>query len=84
MKNENRTVFKAFTLIAQFSINMIVPIALCCVGGYFLDKKFNTSFWFILLFFVGALAGGRNVYIFAKDIMNAESSDRRHGKNKEQ
>ncbi|MCD7807137.1 MAG: AtpZ/AtpI family protein [Lachnospiraceae bacterium] len=30
--------------------------------GYFLDKWLGTSFFFILLFFVGAAAGAWNVY----------------------
>lgn len=79
----DRTVFKALTLIMQFGINMLVPIFLCSFLGLFIDKKCGTDWVFIVGFVLGALAGGRNVYIFAKDIMKAESSDKRHGKTKE-
>lgn len=74
----NRNVFRALTLITQFSINMLVPIFLCSFLGIFLDKKLGTSFWMVILFFVGALAGFRNIYIFAKQIYNDKSSDTRH------
>lgn len=74
----NKSVFRALTLITQFSINMLVPIFLCSFLGMFLDKKLGTSFWFVVLFFAGALAGFRNVYIFARQIYEDKSSDTRN------
>ena len=47
---------------------MIVPILLCTFAGIFLDRLFSTSFIVIILFFLGALAGFRNIYVFAKGI----------------
>lgn len=64
----HRDVFKSLTLVFQFGINMIVPILLCTFAGIFLDKLFNTSFIVVILFFVGALAGFRNIFVFAKGI----------------
>jgi F0F1-type ATP synthase assembly protein I len=52
---------------------MLVPIFLCSFAGLYIDRKFGTVYWFVLLFFVGALAGFRNVYILAKKIY--EKSD---------
>jgi F0F1-type ATP synthase assembly protein I len=46
---------------------MIVPIVLCTFAGIFLDRLFDTSFIVIILFFLGAAAGFRNIYIFAKN-----------------
>lgn len=65
-QKENRESFKMITLISQFGINMMVPIFLCFFIGYFLDKKLGTNYIVIIAFFVGAIAGFRNVYIFAK------------------
>lgn len=62
-RNEN---FKMLSLITQFGINMLVPIFLCFFAGMFLDRKLGTNYIAILLFFVGAIAGFRNVYIFVK------------------
>ena len=65
---DNSKVVRSFSMITQFTIHMLVPICMCSYGGYLLDKKLGTSFWFVLLFFVGALAGGRNVYLLAGKI----------------
>ncbi len=46
---------------------MIVPILLCTFFGIFLDRFFGTSFIVIILFFLGAAAGFRNIYVFAKN-----------------
>ena len=63
-----RDVFRSITLIFQFGINMIVPIVLCTFAGIFLDRLFSTSFIVIILFFVGAMAGFRNIFIFARNM----------------
>lgn len=55
-------------MITQFGINMLVPIFLCTFLGIFIDKKLGTKFVVIILFFLGAAAGARNIYIFAKGI----------------
>jgi uncharacterized membrane protein len=41
----------------------------------YLDKWLDTNFISIILFFVGALAGGRNVYILAKKSTNRYKKD---------
>lgn len=83
-KGENvgykRNVFQALTMITQFGINMLVPIFLCGFLGMFLDRKFGTQWIFILLFFIGAAAGARNVYVFAKKISQAPSDVRNRDK----
>ena len=64
----HKNVYKALSLITQFSINMLVPIIGCSFLGMFLDRKLGTGFCMIILFFVGALAGFRNVYRMAATI----------------
>lgn len=66
-------VMRSLTTISQFGINMIVPICMCSFVGYFLDKWLETSFFMIVLFFVGALAGFRNIYILARKIYEDDS-----------
>lgn len=73
----NRNVYQALTMITQFGINMLVPIFLCSFAGMFLDKKLGTSFWMIVLFFVGTLAGFTNVFRFAKRIYETPAVRRR-------
>jgi F0F1-type ATP synthase assembly protein I len=57
---------------------MLVPIFLCAFIGLFIDRKFGTSFWFVVLFFVGALAGFKNIYILAKKIYDTDKDGDRH------
>ena len=65
-------VMRSLTAISLFGIHMIVPICMCSVAGYFLDKWLETDFLIIILFFVGALAGFRNIYILARKIYSDE------------
>lgn len=71
----DKSVYQSLALITQFGINMLVPVFLCSFAGIWLDKKFDTSFWMILLFFVGALAGFRNIYIMAKRVYDSKDKD---------
>jgi len=64
----NRSVYQALTMIGQFGINMLVPVFICSFLGNFLDKKLGTNFLVIVFFFVGALAGGVNVFRFARRV----------------
>ena len=65
MKKESNNL-RILTYISQISINMLVPIFLCSGIGYYLDSKLGTSFIFIIMFFIGAAAGARNIYILAR------------------
>ncbi len=71
LKNKKGTL-NNLVLITQFGISMMVPIFLCFFVGYFLDKWLHTSFIAIVMFFVGSLAGFRNVYMFAKRSMKSD------------
>ena len=61
-----KNVMRSFAYFFQVGINMIVPIMLCSFLGMFLDKIFHTSFIIVIMFFLGAAAGFRNIFIFAK------------------
>lgn len=63
-------------MITQFSINMIVPIVLCSVIGYYIDQFLGTNFVVIILFFVGAAAGFRNIYIMSKGIYEDKTEEK--------
>lgn len=74
MKNQNK-VFQCLTLVSQFAIHMLVPIFMCSYLGYYLDCKIGTSFLVIIFFFIGGIAGGRNIFLLAKKIYDdGESS----------
>ncbi len=77
MKNP-RKVFQALTMILQFGLNMIVPIAICMALGIWLDKKYDMPWVILVLFFAGALAGFTSIYKMAKPFMKSER--KRHEK----
>ncbi len=65
-REEKKQTVRLLSMISQFGINMLVPIFLCFFAGRWLDGHFGTTYWTVVLFFVGAIAGFRNVYVFAK------------------
>ncbi len=78
-KHYDKSVYRSFTLIMQFGINMLVPICLMSAFGIWLDEKLGTSYWMVILFFVGAIAGGQNVFRMAKQIY-ADTGEKNTGK----
>lgn len=74
-RNDNRReTFQLLTMITQFGLVMLVSIGLTTALGIWLDRKLGTSFLTILLFFVGAVAGGQSVYSMVKKIYRDEDS----------
>ncbi len=94
-KDEKNGIYRNLGLITQFGLFMIVPIALMSALGYFLDKWLGTSWIIIVCFFVGAIAGGQNVYRFAmksaskkqeepeRNILNRRTKDSQNQNEKE-
>ena len=70
----DKSVYRSLALVTQFGIGMLVPICMMSALGIWLDKKLGTSFLMILFFFMGAVAGGQNVYRVAKKIYSTPNS----------
>lgn len=64
--NDSKMIWDALIMVLQFGISMIVPILLCTLFGVWLGERTGISWLAIPLFFVGAIAGGQNVYRMAK------------------
>ena len=73
MKQNNRQVWDSLVLIFQFGINMIVPILMCTLFGVWIGKKFDILWIVIPLFFMGAVAGGQNIYRMSKRLFETKS-----------
>ena len=71
MKSQKK-VFQALTLVLQFGLNMVVPIAMCMAVGIWLDKKYDMPWVIVALFFIGALAGFTNIFKMAKPLMKSD------------
>ena len=78
MKN-NREVVQSFAMVMQFGINMLVPILACTLFGAWLGEKLQISWLAIPFFVIGALAGMRNVFIFARRIYQPKAHSDRDG-----
>ena len=74
MKSKNNNeVFQSFAMVMQFGINMIVPIVACTLFGAWLGEKVNISWMALPFFIMGALAGMRNVFVFARRIYQPQN-----------
>ncbi len=63
-----KSVYQSLAQITQFGLGMIVPICLCTFLGIALDKWLHTGFLVVVFFFLGAAAGFRNIFVFARQI----------------
>ena len=73
--NDIKQVCDALVMVLQFGINMLVPIFICTFLGVWLGTKFDINWLAIPLFFVGAIAGGNNIYKMSKKFI--ESNDKK-------
>ncbi len=71
-KDDMRYVWDALIMVFQFGINMLVPIFICTFLGVWLGNKFDISWIVIPLFFVGAIAGGNNIYKMSKKFIDSQ------------
>ena len=68
----HKSVYQSLAMITQFGITMLVPIFLCSFLGWYLDQWLQTSWLFVALFFIGALAGFRTIFILSKKIFETK------------
>ncbi len=77
-----RSVYQSLVLVTQFGINMLVPILLCSFAGVYIGRCFEQEWIVIPLFFLGAMAGFRNIHIMAKRIYQ-QKEERKQNRAKE-
>ena len=67
MKNETKKLFKELWYYSSLSFSIALSIVIGLGIGYWLDKRFDTSPWFTLIFLgFGVIAGFRNIYLAMK------------------
>ena len=63
MKKVNmREITESFSMVLQFGLNMIIPIAMCIALGVWIGDKYDMDWIVIPFFFVGALAGYNSIF----------------------
>lgn len=70
--DNKKETFQILSLITQMGLVMIAAVGMATALGLWLDRKLGTSFITVLLFFVGAVAGGQGVYRLIKKIYRDE------------
>ena len=61
-KINNREIVESFSMVLQFGLNMITPIALCLAIGIWIGEKYDMDWMVIPFFFVGAIAGYNSIF----------------------
>ena len=77
--DDRRIVMQSLAMVMQFGLNMLVPICLMTALGVWLDGKLGTSWITIVLFAVGAVAGGQNIYRMARGLYGGGEQDKESG-----
>lgn len=76
---QDKSVYRALVLIMQFGINMLVPIGFMSWLGILLDRRCGTSFFMVLFFFIGAIAGFQNIWRMARSVFDGQSHGEKTG-----
>ena len=70
----NKSGLENLVLISQLGINVMTPVFLCLMVGYWLDGKFGTAMTIPFLI-LGILAGGMSAYKMAKHTIDQEKEE---------
>ena len=81
-RDDRKKTLQTLTLITQLGLVMIVSIGMMTALGIWLDRKLGTSFITVILFFVGALAGGQGAYRMVQQIFREEDENNGRGSEK--
>ena len=76
---QDKSVYRALVLIMQFGINMLVPIGFMSWLGILLDRRCGTSFFMVLFFFIGAIAGFQNIWRMARSVYDGQPHGEKTG-----
>ena len=61
-KNRKESVH-AFSMILQIGLAMMICMAVSIGIGYYIDQLFHTSFWMVIMLFIGLLASLRSMLV---------------------
>lgn len=72
MNKKEKNILKAFAMVSQISITILVPICLNGWIGWWLDGQFHTQIWFVIMIVLGIGAAFRNVYYLTKSFYSED------------
>jgi F0F1-type ATP synthase assembly protein I len=69
MDNETKKMIRTLGYVSTVGLSMAISIGIGALVGHYLDKKFGTAPWLLLIFLgFGVAAAFRNLYIMYKKI----------------
>lgn len=80
-KVNNSEIVEAFSMVLQFGLNMITPIALCIALGVWIGDKYNMDWIVIPLFFVGVLAGYNSIFRMVQKFLKKKDTSTKKEQN---
>ena len=67
MDNDTKKMFRALGVLSTAGMAMAFSIGIGVIIGHYLDEKFNTAPWFLIIFLIfGIVAAFRNLYYMYK------------------
>lgn len=75
-KDDKKKTFQTLSLVTQLGLVMIVSMGMTTALGIWLDRRLGTSFLTVILFFLGAVAGGQGAYRMVKQVFKEEDEER--------
>ncbi|MCR4695457.1 MAG: AtpZ/AtpI family protein [Pseudobutyrivibrio sp.] len=65
-KKDNRLIANSLVLVLQFGINVIVPIMMCTILGYFISQRLKSKAFTIIGILIGIVAAFNGAYRMVK------------------
>lgn len=62
LKKDHNNIAKALVMFVQVTITMLSPLLVCGCIGLWLNQKFHTTIWFLVMMGLGVLAAFRNFF----------------------
>ena len=62
LRNDNKGIVKAFSMVLQIALTMLAPLLVTGWFGLWLNEKFDTTIWFLVMMGFGVLASFRNFF----------------------
>ena len=72
MNKKEKNILRAFAMVSQISITILVPICLSGWIGWWLNGQFHTQIWFVIMIVLGIGAAFRNVYYLTKSFYSED------------
>lgn len=70
---ENQKIIQAYSLIFQLGFSVIVPVLMCIFLASWIEDKYSLVLD-VPLIIVGILAGGRNAWILARQVIKSDNT----------